>query len=68
MTTESIKELIRLCESGQCGITLDASITGVVANVTALKQGVTRQMSFYLDRNDESIGATLCEAVKRVRE
>lgn len=67
MKTESILELINLCVSGDCAISLRASKVGVMVNVTAARGMISAEASVYLDPNHPNIGEQLKEAVERVR-
>ena len=67
MKTESLKELIALCRAGQCSVKLDASQTGIVAQVEANRGHVNLQTSIYLDANDIDIAEKLQTAIHRVQ-
>lgn len=67
MKTESIKELIALCQAGCCAIKLEGCASGVVATVSSNRGKLALQTTEYLDVNDASTAEKLEAAVKRVQ-
>ena len=67
MKTESLKELIELCRAGKCSVKLEACETGIVAHVVAIRGGVSKTLSEWLDHNDARMDEKLREAVARVQ-
>ena len=67
MKTEALKELVELCNTGDCTVQLEASKSGIVTIVQAHRNGVSLQTSVYLDRNDAKMGEVLQATVDRVK-
>lgn len=67
MNDQAIKSLIKLCQSAQVNITLEACQTGVVAKVSASRGGVHSETYAYLDQNGTENAKLLEHAVQRVQ-
>jgi hypothetical protein len=67
MKSESLKELIELCQSAQCMVKLEACSTGLVVTVTANRNGVYKTTSGHLDKNDPEMAERLERLVQLVQ-
>ena len=67
MKAALILDLVGLCRAGLCSVSLQGTQTGVVMNVTANRDQVTKQTSLFLDPNDKEIEAKIESAIQRVQ-